>query len=141
MTPFATGFLPKNSNYGGLINGCRGASGIAFDGAGNLFVSDQHSGNLYKFGPSGGVAGAGTLLPSSTTLGPGVEALVFDNAGRLYAAQNATTSNFFTGAVLEINPSTGAVVRTAASSITCASFLAKDPLTGDLFVDDSCAGA
>ena len=29
MTPFATGFLPKNSNYGGLINGCRGASGIA----------------------------------------------------------------------------------------------------------------
>ena len=140
ITPFATGFLPKISNYGGLNNGCRGVSGLAFDASGNLFASDIHTGNIYKFGPAGGVAGPANLLPNSTTLGPGVGTLTFDHSGRLYAAQNATTGNFFTGAVREINPANGALVRTAASSITCAAFLATDPASGDLFVDDSCGG-
>lgn len=140
MTPYATGFLPKVTNFGGLADGCRGASGLAFDAAGNLYVSDLHTGNLYKFASGGGIAGAATLVTPSP-LGPGIESLVFGKDGKLYAAQNATTGDFFTGAVLEIDPAAGTLVRTVASGITCASFLTMDPVSGDLFVDDSCGGS
>lgn len=140
ITPFATGFLPKNTNFGGVNYGCRGVSGIAFDAAGNLYAGDIHSGNIYKFGPTGGVAGAATLL-TPTPLEPGMGGLTFGLDGKLYVASNSTTGNFFTGAVREVNPVTGAIVRTVAPSITCASFIATDPLSGDLFVTDSCSGA
>jgi hypothetical protein len=140
ITPFATGFVPLDTNFGGLIDGCRGASGLAFDATGHLYVSDLHSGNVYKFAATGGVAGAGTLV-TPTALGPGLESLAFGHDGKLYGAMNATTGNFFTGAVIEINPTTGAQVRTVATSITCASFVATDPISDDLFVNDSCAGA
>ena len=73
---------------------------------------------------------------TASPLGPGIEALAFGKDGKLYAAQNATTGNFFTGAVFEVDPAAGTIVRTVASSITCASFLAADPFSGDLFVDD-----
>ena len=139
ITPFATGFVPLDTNFGGLTDGCRGASGLAFDASGNLFVSDLHSGNIYKFGAAGGAVGPATLI-TPTALGPGLGSLAFGIDGKFYGAQNATTGNFFTGAVIEINPVTGALVRTVAPSITCASFLATDPTSGDLFVDDSCAG-
>ena len=139
MTPYATGFVPLVTNGGGLTNGCRGASGIAFDSSGNLFVGDQHTGNVYKFPPGGGVADATTLI-TPTGLGPNLESLTFGSDGKLYGALNYTTGNFTTGAVIEINPATGALVRTVASPITCASFVTTDPVSGDLFVDDSCAG-
>lgn len=139
MTPYATGFLPRNVAAGGLYSQCRGANGLAFDAGGNLFVSDASNGNIFKFPPGGGVAGAGTLL-TSTPLGPLLAGLTFGKDGKFYAAQIATTGNFLTGAVLEVNPANGALVRTVASSITCASFLATDPASGDLFVDDSCGG-
>jgi len=140
MTPFATGFVPLDTNFGGLTDGCRGASGLAFDALGNLYVSDIHSGNVYKFGPAGGVAGPATLL-TQTSPGPLLGALAFGHDGKLYGARNATTGNFFTGAVIEINPTTGAYVRNVGDPITCASYLATDPVSGDLFVDDSCSGA
>ncbi len=140
ITPYATGFVPRITNFGGLADGCRGASGLAFDSSGNLFVSDIHSGYIYKFAPGGGIAGPGTVV-NSTTLGPGIEALAFGLDGRLYAAQNATTGNFFTGAVMELDPGNGTVKKITAPGITCASFLATDPASGDLFVDDSCSGA
>jgi kumamolisin len=139
MTPFAIGFVPLDTNFGGLNDGCRGASGLAFDASGDLYVSDMHSGNIYRFGAAGGAVGPATLV-TPTPLGPGLETLAFGLDGKLYAAQNATTGNFFTGAVIEINPATGALVRTVASSITCASFVVTDPASGDLFVNDSCAG-
>jgi Pro-kumamolisin, activation domain/Bacterial Ig-like domain (group 1) len=140
ITPYATGFVPRVTNFGGLADGCRGASGLAFDSSGNLFVSDIHSGYIYKFAPGGGVAGPGTVV-NSTTLGPGIETLTFGLDGRLYAAQNATTGNFFTGAVMELDPTNGTIVKITAPGITCASFLVTDPISGDLFVDDSCSGA
>jgi kumamolisin len=140
ITPFATGFVPLITNFGGLTNGCRGASGLAFDALGNLYVSDLHSGNVYKFGAAGGVAGPATLL-TPTPLGPLLESLAFGHDGKLYGARNATTGNFFTGAVIEINPANGSFVRNVGDPITCASFMATDPVSGDLFVDDSCSGA
>lgn len=140
FTPFATGFLPKNTSFGGVNYGCRGAGGMAFDPSGNLFVADIHSGNIYKFPAAGGAVGASTLV-TATALEPGIGGLTFGLDGKLYAASNSTTGNFFTGAVREINPNTGAVVRIVAPSITCASYIATDPISGDLFVDDSCSGA
>lgn len=139
IAPFATGFVPLDTNYGGLTDGCRGASGLAFDALGNLYVSDLHSGDIYKFGPAGGVAGPSTLL-TPEPLGPLLESLTFGHDGKLYGARNATTGNFFTGAVIEIDPATGVQVRTVADAITCASFVVTDPASGDLFVDDSCGG-
>jgi len=140
ITPFATGFVPLVTNFGGLSDGCRGASGLAFDALGNLYVSDLHSGDIYRFGPAGGVAGPATLL-TPTPLGPLLESLTFGHDGKLYGTRNATTGNFFTGAVIEINPATGAFVRNVGDPITCASFVVTDPVSGDLFVDDSCSGA
>ncbi|MBS0555970.1 MAG: Ig-like domain-containing protein [Proteobacteria bacterium] len=139
ITPYAIGFLPKQIAAGGLSSQCRGAYGLAFDAAGNLFVSDAAYGNIYKFPPGGGVVGAGTKL-TSTPLGPLLAGLTFGQDGKFYAAQIATTGNFFTGAVMEVNSTTGANVRMVASAITCASFLTTDPVSGDLFVDDSCGG-
>ncbi|MGA8276632.1 MAG: protease pro-enzyme activation domain-containing protein [Rhodanobacteraceae bacterium] len=139
ITPFAIGFVPLITNFAGLNDGCRGASGLAFDALGNLYVSDMHSGNIYKFGSAGGVAGPDTLV-TPTPLGPFLEDLTFGLDGKLYGSQNATTGNFFTGAVIEIDPVTGALIRTVAPSITCASFVKTDPISGDLFVNDSCSG-
>jgi Pro-kumamolisin, activation domain/Bacterial Ig-like domain (group 1) len=139
LTPFATGFLPKNTAFGNIAASCRGASGIAFNTAGELFVAFGHTGDIYKFSASGGIASAATKI-TATALGPGLTGITFGHDGKLYAAFQATTGDFFTGAVKEINPTTGVVVRTVATSLTCASYIATDPVSGDLFVDDSCAG-
>ena len=59
FTPYATGFnaqtITTDVNFG-----CQGATGLAFDKSGNLYVNDFPSGNIYKFPPGGGVANAGT---------------------------------------------------------------------------------
>src|SRR5712691_6237562 len=141
VTPYATGFVARNYFFGGVnFSGCPGAFGIAFDGSGNLYVADNPTGNIYKFPPGGGVANSGTLL-TSTPIGPSLGGLAFDMSGHLFAGRDATTGNFTTGAVLQIDPVTGAVLRTVASGLTCPGMIAFDPLSGDLFTDDSCSGA
>ena len=63
VTPYATGFIAQNYNYGDIdFAGCPGAYGMAFDAAGNLYVSDSPTGNIYRFKPGGGVADSTTLL-------------------------------------------------------------------------------
>ena len=46
--------------------------------------------------------------------------------------------SFITGAVFQIDPSNGTILRTVASDLTCPTALSVDPLSGDLFTDDSC---
>jgi Bacterial Ig-like domain (group 1)/Thrombospondin type 3 repeat len=141
VTPYATGFVARNYFFGGVnFSGCPGAFGIAFDGSGNLYVADNPTGNIYKFPPGGGVANSGTLL-TSTPIGPSLGGLAFDMSGHLFAGRDATTGNFTTGAVLQIDPSTGAVLHTVASGLTCPTTIAVDPLSGDLFTDDTCSGS
>ena len=156
VTPYATGFVAQNFFYGDINdNGCPGAFGIAFDGSGNLYVGANPTGNIYKIPPGGGVANSTTLLSAgvatpSVGLGPLLGQLAFDKNGNLFASRGATTGNFFTGAVFQIDPVTGAVLRTIAGQgpsgtvglqLTCAAGVAIDPLSGDLFVDDDCSGA
>ena len=140
VTPYATGFSAQNVSFGDVNFGCAGASGIAFDSSGNLFVNEFPTGNIYKFPPGGGVAGPATKLNSSS-LGVSLNGLAFDSSGNLYASRDATTGNFTTGAVMQIDPSTGAVTRTISAGLTCPSIISIDPLSQDLFTDDSCTGA
>lgn len=140
ITPFARGFVPRTTAFGNIGAACRGAGGMAFNAAGELYVGDSHTGDIYKFGVTGGTVSPGIKV-TTTALGPGLLGLTFGLDGKLYGAFQATTGDFFTGAVKEINPVTGAVVRTVSTPITCASYIATDPISGDLFVDDSCFGA
>src|SRR5580704_13490805 len=140
VTPYATGFLPQVISTGDVNFGCTGAAGLAFDASGNLYVNEFPSGNIYKFPPGGGVAGPSTLL-TSTSLGVTLAGLAFDGSGNLFASRDVTTGNFTTGAVMQINPSTGAVTRTVSAGLTCPTNISIDPLSGDLFTTDTCTGA
>ena len=137
-TPYATGFQAQDFSFGGVNFGlCPGAWGVAFDASGNLYVSDIENGNLYKFPPGGGVASPSTLVAN---IGTTLASLVFDQSGNLYGSRTTTGGAFTTGAVFQINPATGAIIRTVASNMTCPTALSLDPLSGDLFTDDSCGG-
>ncbi len=138
FTPYATGFnaqtIVTDVNFG-----CEGATGLAFDSSGYLYVNDFPSGNIYKFPPGvGGVANAGTQL---TTLGFTLAGLAFDHSGNLFASVDETTAgNYTTGAVEQINPSNGTVIATVASNLICPTTISIDPVSQDLFTDDSCSG-
>jgi kumamolisin len=140
VTPYATGFSAQSISAGDVNFGCWGASGIAFDSSGNLYVNEFTTGNVYKFPPGGGVAGPATLL-NSTSLGVTLSGLVFDSSGNLFASRDVTTGNFTTGDVIQLNSSTGAIISSISTGLTCPTALAVDPLTGDLFTDDSCTGS
>src|SRR5262249_24722269 len=52
----------------------------------------------------------------------------------------ATGADGTTGQVVELDPSTGAVLRIVASNQKCPTGLAVDPLSGDLFFAHQCGG-
>ncbi len=136
FTSFINGFASVQFFFGNVNFGCAGASAVAFDANGNGYVAYFPTGALYKFGPDGGAATA----PLST-LGPTLSQPVFGRDGRLYATHSATTGDFTTGDLVEIDPETGAQLRVLAANLTCPQGLATDPLSGDLFFDDACTGA
>ena len=139
LTAFANGFPAQNFFYSNVNwSACPGVSNPAFDTGGNVLVSDFFTGDLYKFGAGGGAVSSGSRLAS---LGPTLEQPAYGTDGKLYAAHGATGGGFTTGNVIQIDPATGAVVRTLVSGLTCPSALAVDPLSGDLFFTDTCSGA
>ena len=136
FTSFINGFASQFVFFGNVNFGCAGASAVAFDANGNGYVAYFPTGALYRFPPEGGAATA----PLST-LGPTLSQPVFGSDGRLYATHSATTGDFTTGDLVEIDPATGAQIRVLATNLTCPQGLATDPLSGDLFFDDACTGA
>jgi hypothetical protein len=103
--------------------------GLAFDSNGNLFVGDTNNNSIYSFGPQGGIAGPATLLGTiPQSFGGALAGLTFTNDGRLYAGLNIG------GNIVEVNPGTGAVIRTVATLPDGPLDLHVDPLSGDLFV-------
>jgi streptogramin lyase len=88
---------------------------------------DYANGVLYRFGSLGGVASATTQV-NATPIGGAPTGLAFGKDGHLYLARQSASD------VLEINPTTGSIVRTVASGVPCATGIATDPLSGDLFV-------
>ncbi len=138
VTPFITGFTTGTLSFGGVnFGGCRGATAPGFRGD-DVYVVNFLSGDVFELGAGGGVATTGNRL---ATLGPTLGAPVVGKDGRIYASRVATTGNFNTGAILEIDPATGAAVRTVAANLRCPLTLAVDPVSGDLFYDDGCFGA
>ena len=129
VTTVVTGFASQS--YG------VGPTGLALDTAGNLYVSECYcvgsspTEGIYKFSSVGGVASAATELATAASLGGVPWGLAFGKDGNLYAALVDA------GEVVQVDTVTGAVVRVVATGIFIASELATDPLSGDLFVDQS----
>ena len=103
-----------------------GPVGLAFDSAGNLLVSDSAGAALHKVAPGGGTA-AGTKIRDGYGQ---AEGLAFTRDGRLYMARGTQHD------VVELNPASGAIMRTVASGLPCPVGLATDPISGDLFVSN-----
>lgn len=121
VTDFATGFP---NGFGGI-----GPIGLAFDASGNLFVGDYFTGFLYKFGPAGGIATATTQV-NSTSIAVGIAGLAFGKDGSLFLARQGN------GDVVQLDAKTGTVIRMVAT-VSLATGLATDPLSGDLFVSNT----
>jgi len=132
VTTIITGFASQSYGVGPV--------GIAVDTAGNFYVAECYcvgtspTQGIYKFGPSGGVASPATELASASSLGGVPWGLAFGKDGNLYASLADT------GKVVQVDTVTGAVVRVVATGIFTASAVATDPLSGDLFVDQSGGG-
>ncbi len=134
---FATGFQSPDANTV-LGNLCYGPTGMAFDPSGNMYVATYFEGNIYKFGPSGGTANPAQLVTttpySSTNC---LSGLAFSKDGQhLYMARQ------FCGEagsdVVEISPTDGSIIRELVTGMGCATALATDPLSGDLFLSQPC---
>jgi kumamolisin len=132
LTPFANGFVAQNFFYANInFVGCPGVSNPAFDTTGSMFVADFPTGDLYKMPPTGGAASNANKL---SNLGKTFGNVVFGKDGNLYG------TTFSPASVVQVDPTTGAIVRTVASGYSCPNGLAVDPLSGDLFFDDNCVG-
>lgn len=138
LSSFATGFVARGFSFSNINFGCAGASSPAFDASGAAFIADFPTGDLFKLPPGGGTASNANRLSS---LGLSLGSLVTGRDGQLYATRFATGGGFSTGDVIQIDQSTGAIVRVLASRLTCPFGLAVDPLSGDLFFVDQCFGA
>ncbi|GEM_PF-802606 len=136
VNTFASGFVAQSGDIGFKFN-CLGAYGMAFDPSGNLWVTDWPTGELYKFGPSGGVADASTLV---STPGAPATGVVFDAAGNMFVSRGATGNPATAaGDVVQVNPTTGAIIREVGNNFECGSNLAVDPTGTALFLDDFCS--
>jgi hypothetical protein len=138
LAPFANGFVAGSLSFGGVnFNGCTGVLGPAF-GDDHAFILNFLNGDVFALPATGGAASSATKLG---TVGPTLGWPVVGTDGRLYASRVATTGDFTTGAVVELDQQTGAVLREIASNLLCPQGLALDPVSGDLFVDGECYGA
>jgi hypothetical protein len=133
FTPYITG-LPATPQlfYNNTNLGCAGANNPSFTSAGTVLESDADTGAIYQLGLNGGAASNANLL---TTLNPALGGFIYGKDGSVYTSQGGEG-----GSIIQINPSTGAVLRTVAGGLTCPAGLAVDPLSGDIFFDDECTG-
>jgi hypothetical protein len=133
ITPYITG-LPASALlfYGNSNLHCPGGNTPAFTSGGTVLVSDFLSGGIYQTALAGGAVSSANLL---STLTPALGGLVYGKDGNVYATLGGEG-----GEIIQVNPTTGAMVRVVASGLTCPGGLAVDPLSGDLFFDDECYG-
>ena len=115
---YATGFAHQPDGGGPV--------GLAFDAGANLLVADVASASLHKVPPGGGSADA-TRIHDGYGQAAG---LAFDKDGRLYMARGNQHD------VVELNSSSGEVIRTVVTGLACPVGLATDPISGDLFVSN-----
>jgi Pro-kumamolisin, activation domain/Bacterial Ig-like domain (group 1)/Subtilase family len=138
VTPFAAGFIAEAFSFSNVNWGCAGGSDPTFDPTGAFYVASFRTGELFKLPSQGGATTTDNRLSAP---GLTLQRTVFGKDGKLYAARSATGAGFFSGQVLEVDPQTGATLRTLASNLPCVSPPAVDPLSGDLFFTGQCFGA
>ncbi len=137
VSAFATGFVAQDFNFAGIsFVGCPGATLPAFLGDA-VYVGDFATGDLFKLGAAGGAA---TNANKLANLGLTLTFPTVGKDGKLYVLFSAGPGGASDGKIVELNPATGAIVRTVVGNLTCAAGLAVDPLSGDLFYDDACNG-
>jgi len=120
---FATGFQTVGTSGGRL-----GPIGIAIDHRGRVFVTDQADGWLYRFDGPGSASSATRL--GSAPLGGRPAGMAFDANDNLYVVRYQPKD------VLQVDPNTGAVLRTVVRNLQCPFGLAPDPISGDLFLTE-----
>ncbi len=118
-----------------------GTTPPTFDAAGNVFVADSVSGEIYEFGPAGGVG-----RPRHRATGQRARHL----GDRVRQARRALRHPLprrqpQPARARRTDPASGAIVRviaTAASGLQhFPTYLAVDPISGDIFVVDDGGGA
>ncbi len=133
ITAFATGFSAAPTlYYNGVNEGCPGASTPTFTSTGAVLITDALTGGVYQLGLAGGTASPANLLNS---LSPTIGRPIYGKDGSLYAAIGSEGAE-----IVQLDATSGAIVRVVASGLTCPAGLSVDPLSGDLFFDDSCTG-
>jgi hypothetical protein len=121
---FASGFPASSAPWAPI--------GLAFDQSDNMYVVDSADSNIYRFGLDGGRASQARI--SSAPVSGGPRGVAVGRDGSIYIAR------YGSGDVVQIDPGTGAVIRTIATGIPCATALAVDPVSGDLFVSQNLCG-
>ncbi len=128
-----SGLVRQYSNAGVLkdtLNTGQGGftTGMAFDTAGNLFVTNFSAGNVTKFNSSG------VIIPPNPFISPGagVESLVFNATGNLLAAHGGQTKRYSAaGALLQTYNNTADWIDLAGDQSTL--FYTTEGLTVDKF--------
>jgi kumamolisin len=138
VTTFASNF-PASDFFFSDINysGCPGANNPFFTPSGSVAITDFNTGDVYELGVAGGAVSSSDIIAS---IGQSVGVPVVGKDGSLYAARYGTTGSFSSGDVVQLDPTTFAIVREVATGLTCPSSLVVDPISGDLFFDDQCTG-
>lgn len=125
---FATGFPTGAIPNGPVV----GPIGLAAVGT-RMLAMDSPTGNLYSFGPGGGSAPANNLgLPTV----PFILGLTVSKSGRLYGD---VSDGPHAGDVYELNPTTGAIIRTVTNLGARDLGIVTDPISGDLMVNTTAA--
>lgn len=138
IAPFATGLPAAPTLFYSNVNfGCPGAVNPAFLPGGSVLIADFLTGGIYRSTLAGGSLSSANILAKQN---PTISSLVFGKDGSLYAAGSPGSGGFSNFQIVQLDPSTGAILRVVASGVTCPAGLAVDPLSGDLFFDDDCSG-
>ncbi|MEO8133332.1 MAG: hypothetical protein ABI831_05090 [Betaproteobacteria bacterium] len=132
VSPYAVSDFVTGLRFG-VFGGCIGATGMAFDGQNKVFVVDAADGALYEIEQAGG---ATRINPEAYPPQWCPRSLAFSaDFQHLYMARSFCGQG---GDIVEISAFDGHVIRTVAQGTPCATGLAVDPLSGDLFVSSPC---
>jgi sugar lactone lactonase YvrE len=112
-----------------------GPTGVAFDAAGNLFITDMENHRVRKVTPEGIIstlAGGGNTLPPSVDPIPAAEAQIYPNMPTFDGAGNLFLAGFFSDRVWKVSPQGG--INTLAEMQTPLGVAAD--ASGNLFIGD-----